>query len=310
MKNRKTKLLDKKTKVFLIAEDELILEGWENALSHATDFEVIRFPNKLRTQKFGAIVVVPDIIIVEAAWLNTIKNQNWLIATKTKNRTKAIAVYGDKKEISRSIKKSIDEIIQSGFRSQQLINLIRGLRRDDKNLCMYYAEQLKKTSSGYRNSEKYTELIASILQLTFAPFFSNPQLKISRTAGEKTAYLTFENNSSHPFWSELKKIFGANYIIFSIENAPTVLDRQSWHLREHLSEPVGKIGFLTNRKPPNSSYFMLQVSIYQNDGKIIIMLFDRQIRALLALKAAGVDPTEIIEDIYQELVIAIGEAKK
>ncbi len=55
---------------------------------------------------------------------------------------------------------------------------------------------------------------------------------------------------------------------------------------------------------------MLQVAAFQNDGKLILLLSDKQLRTLLAFKAAGVEPTELIEEIYQHLVVAIRETEK
>jgi len=311
MAHRKTGSQNSNIKVLLIAEEDLVLEGWEHALSQATDIELLEATKKYLLYARSRLASAPEIIIVEASWLKNAERRKWLLDAKTKTRTKIIAVIDSAKEAKRVRRIGVvDEAIQSPFSSQQLIHLIRGLSRDDKSLCMYYAEQLQATPPGNKHFDKYIELVSSILQLTFAQLLTNPRIKKTSSLEDKFVYLTFENKSNHSFWSELRKRFGTNYIIFSMQNTPASFEKQIWRLGKYLTEPIGRLGFINNRQPPGDSLDMLQLSIYANEGKIIIMLFDKQIRSLLALKAAGVEPTELIEDIYQELIIATTETKR
>lgn len=310
MRRRKTGIENDKIKVLLIAKEDLVLEGWSRVLSQAADIELLASINNFSLNTASRLDHPPEIIVAHESWLRSPKVRKWISQVRTKYRTKIIAVVRNTTRGKSLRMIGVDESIQSPFGGQQLINLIRGLSRDDKNLCMYYAQQLESMPRGAAHFGTYIELISNILQLTFSRAFSNPQMKSTYSSGERFVYLTFENRSDHRFWNGLKKSFGTHYVLFSIQNNPALLTQQFGKLGKYLVEPVGKLGFLCNRQAPEDAFDMLQVAAFQNDGKLILLLSDKQLRTLLAFKAAGVEPTELIEEIYQHLVVAIRETEK
>lgn len=76
------------------------------------------------------------------------------------------------------------------------------------------------------------------------------------------------------------------------------------------TKQAGNFILLITRNPIDNSVRKIQKTIYQKKQKVILVLWDIHIRDMLALKAAGIEPAVVIEDIYKELIIAIGEAKK
>lgn len=310
MRRRRVGFGNNKIKVLLIAEEDLVMEGWSRVLGPATDIELLASIQDFSESTVLKLNNPPEIIVAHESWLKSLKARKWISLIRTNYRTKIIAVVKNAANVKKLRLIGVDESIQLPFRGRQLIDLIRGLSRDDKNLCMYYAQQMESTPRGAEHFGTYIELISNILQLIFSQVLTNLQVRNTYSSGDRFVYLTFENISDHRFWVELKKRFEAHYIVFSIQNNPALLSPQFGKLGKYLVEPVGKLGFLCNRQVPDHAFDALQLAAFQNDGKVIILLSDQQIRTLLAFKAAGVDPTELLEEIYQGLIIAISETEK
>ena len=299
-----------KIKVLLLSEAELIVEGWRNALSSAADIELLNPPKHLTWNKPPKASASADIILLEAAVLQNEDARRWLTDIRTRHQTKIIAVVSGKRAAKKVRALGADEAIFSPFRSQQLLGLIRGVDRDDKSLCMAYARQLEQLAADPAGAEEYIDLVASILQMVFAPLLTDLQITRLATERGKLAYLTFENRSMHHFWSRIREEHGSHTIVFSIHNEPSYFSQQARKLDRYLTPAMGRFAFLCNRREPNSVARTLQFASHRNGGKSILVLFDPQIRMLLALKAAGAEPSEYIEDLYQELFIAMSDPEK
>jgi hypothetical protein len=309
MRRRKFSIRSGKIKVMLLSSDQLILEGWEGILAHATNIILYKHHFKSSLKGVANLSFVPHVVLLEGSWLKVVDNKRWLSTMKSKHRLKVIVIYGNKNEL-RHHRNIVDESIEVGFRRQELLNLIKGVVLDDKTLCMYYADKLKRMPASPQYFSQHTELVANILQLVFGQDLTNPQIKTSRLAGNKAANLVFENNSQHPFWLELRKKHGMDYVVFSTRNDPDLFLDQFDKLGKFLSGPFGNMGFLINRRSNEKHPTDLQTSKYQNEGRAILILFDPFIRSLLAFKAAGAEPVELIQDAYQGLFLAIGDSKR
>jgi hypothetical protein len=299
-------LKPKKIKVLLLSHDRLIVEGWMNALCSATDMELMQPPRRLKGRMPPKYFSAAGIIVIDEASLEGEDACPWLLNAKHHNRTKLVAVVSSLHDIKHVRKLGVDEAILSPFRSQQLIGLIRGLSRDDKSLCMYYARCLERLPQGNKHFDDYLDLMSNILQLVFDGVLTHPQILRTRLKGTPLAHISFDNHFDHAFWKELN----TRYILFSVHNDPQLLAEQVRSLGRSLARQGTNLGFLNNRTSPEASATFLQTTAYKNDGMLIVMLFDSDIRSLLALKAAGVEPSEWIERLHQELIGAISDAEK
>lgn len=307
MSRRKTAPPNNKIRVTLLSSNNLVMEGWEQALKRAPDIEIYKHRDKPDRKESAAISPATDILLLEASWMEKGSRNRQISLLKLRHAVKVIAVFKDRREISRH-RRLLDEAIQAGFHRQELINLIRGLRRDDKSICNYYDRQLKKTTGAL---EKYAQLTSNILQLVFAGGLGNPQIELPRPGqNDPAAYIVFENRFPHPFWTKLKRKYGMDYAVFSIQNDPALIPAQIAGLAPRLSDPFGRVGFLVNRSCPAPGPTGLQVAKYRNEGVIILPIFDQLLHNLLASKAAGAEPTDLVEDIFQELFVAISALKK
>lgn len=309
MNRRKKGLRKHKINVMLVSDDKLVLEGWEQAINHASDIEVHKLiyrSNRTLSPEMPGFI---DIFLFEAPLLKQSTFRKWIADQKFKNRAKTIVVFKDKKTLSR-YRRLLDEAIQTGFHRQELINLIHGLRFDDKSLCTYYDQELRKIT-GNSKLKKYTELIQNIILLVFNANLQNPQIRFpqpdSRT---EESYLIFENNGEHPFWAGIKKKHNSEFIVFSVQNDPPSIPSQFHGITPFLADPFGKLGLLVNRQPSGEKHLELQLAAHNNEGNVILMLFNQTLHSLLASKAAGADPTDLLEDLYQELFVAIRGKKR
>jgi hypothetical protein len=309
MNRRKKGLRGHKIKVMLVSDDKLVLEGWEQAIAHAPDIDSRRTVYKPDRKLPPEISDAVDIFLFEAPLLKHYSFRKWIADQKFKNRAKTIAVFKDKKLLSRN-RRLLDEAIQTGFHRQELLNLIHGLRYDDKSLCTYYDQELRKAARS-STQKKYTDLIQNILLLVFDNNLQHPQMRPPQPKSEtRETYLIFENHGTHPFWAGIKKKHNSDYIVFSVQNDPPAMASQFHGMTSFLSEPFGKLGLVVNRQPTGGQHLELQLAAYNNEGNVILVLFNQTLHSLLAAKAAGADPADLLDDLYQELFVAMPGKKR
>jgi DNA-binding NarL/FixJ family response regulator len=288
-------------KVLLIDDDPLVLEGWEKAIQRARDIQVVGKVSLAGLRQLSAFPGSPEIVIVKAPLFLKKENGKLIRSLKASGELiKIIAVANSEDEIQKLQKAGADEAILAGFHNQEFVDLIRGLSRDPKGLCSFFADQLASLQPGDNNLTAYETLVSSILQFLFMPPLGYPQLQSYDTSDRHKSALLFPNITDRGFWGLVHSRHEADYILFLLHNAPEVESDHITELEKHLDKPLGFFGVLLTRNAARQPLRLLQLSFYQNQKKVVLVLWDEHIHDMLAFKAAGMDPTELLGNIYEE----------
>jgi DNA-binding NarL/FixJ family response regulator len=298
--NKKQASLDMNTiKVALVDDAPLAIEGWKRSLKNEIDIEVVleTSPKELFQRKKYPLPV--DIILVGSWWLTTKAGKEWLRALKGLNiRPKVVAIVNASNEIQNAQRSGVDEAILSPVKKYELVNLLRGLTHDNKRLCDFYAKRLSEIPQTEGGNNAYEDLIYNVSQLLFYSDLVSPKF-VDRDLGKRD--LISLNMGSHRFWSEMKASYGVDYVIFLIDN--TYVKRgQLEELTKYLDGPFGRFGIIFTRNGLRKTMNHAQLAIYQNYKKVILVIDDVHIREMLALKAARMDPLEILQDLYEDII--------
>jgi DNA-binding NarL/FixJ family response regulator len=297
---------DDKIRVFLIDDEPLAIKGWKELLSKAGDFQVT---GEVSTRKLsGSIKALPqfDIVLAGKDLLDLATRKHTIDALKKRSLTAKIVLIIDNKDDARRAQRAgIDEAIQSPFQSNTLINLLRGLHQEPKKRCAYYVGQLENLRSSNKNDKNYETLMSDILEFLFAPHLTDRYLKVSTFQGERECSLLFLNGGNNPFWERIHADHQAHRLLFDIRNTSPLKPQHVERLGERLMKEIGQIGILVTHSDVAVPIQRLQVALYKNQSKMILFLTNSQIRNMLTQKAAGIDPTELFQDIYEEFITAL-----
>jgi len=288
-------------KVALVDDVPLAIEGWKRSLKNEVDIEIAleTTPNKLSEIRKYPLPV--EIILVGAWWLATKAGREWLRTLKGLNyRPKVIAIATTEIEIRNAQKAGVDEAALSPIKRGDLVSLVRGLSRDDKRVSEFYANRLLEIRQAKGNNTSYEDLIYSILQLLFDSDLINPKY-VDRDIGVRD--LIFLNLGKHRFWMEIKTRYGVDYLIFFLGNKnANFVSSELDELGKYLDGPFGRFGILFTRNDAGKNACNLQLAIYKNYQKIILIMNEVHLREMLALKAARMDPLEVLQDLYEEII--------
>jgi len=139
-----------------------------------------------------------------------------------------------------------------------------------------------------------------ILIFLLGQSLSNPRFQSRTWSSTRVRDVVFFNGSNHPFWQSVRTRHGSEHIVFELKNTAKVEPEHVDQLGSYLGRSLGHFGILIGRCTPAKSVLLRQVALYNNEDKAILVIWDDHTRTMLSLKAAGIDPAEIIQDLYAE----------
>lgn len=295
-----------KIRIFLIDDEPLAIKGRKDLLIKAGDFAVV---GKSSTRALSSTLQsVPQFDIVLAGKdILDITNRKRIIDVLRKGSltAKIVVVVDNKKDIRRAQLAGIDEAIQTPFQSSTLINLLRGLHLEPKKRCAYYVEQLEHWKSSDKNPKNDEDMIGDILEFLFASHLTDRYQKISTFQGRRECSLMFVNGGNHPFWERIRVDHQANRLLFDIGDTSASMVQKIERLAERLTKEIGQVGVLVCHSAMSVPIQKMQIALYKNESKVILLLTTSQIKNMLTQKAAGIDPAELFQDIYEEFITTL-----
>ena len=283
-------------RVLLVDDMSLILEGWGETLLQVEDFYIVGeiHPRQLLTEIAKSHV---DIVLANISLLaKTHKKSKIIQSVKELNsHVKVVLTVENDKERRLAQHAGADEAILKPFRRNDLINLLQGLSRDDKRLCNYYARMLLEIDGKPENAERYESLITGVLRIIFQ---SACQIYSDDDAGIRSKVLLFPNLKNGDFWKFLNDKHQVDFIFCWVQNINRLGLPLMQTISDRLANNTGSFGIIIIRSGDSSQIVSLQNSIRNNNGKILLVLTDKEIRSLLSHRAAGVDCNHIFEEAY------------
>jgi DNA-binding NarL/FixJ family response regulator len=290
--------------ILLVDESSLVREGWKDILSPIGDFKIVGETTPISLPKTISQMETVNIVVANISLLaGTTKKNKILRLIKEKNSNiKILLIVRDEKDIRLARRVGADEALRKPYRSQALIDMIRGLDRDDKGLCDFYANELEELGIGSQEIEKYEKLMRDILQLLFSNHLLNLHSYSETQEEAQTITLICQNQRDNSFWDQLYSKHHSEHIIIMLQNSDKVDQNVIRSLADRLSDTTSLLGILIVRSNKTSLMETVQFSIFSNEQKIIILLTDKEIRHMLAQTAAGLDSAQLFEEIYEKLI--------
>jgi len=176
----------------------------------------------------------------------------------------------------------------------------------DRLAAKTYIQELATIEVGLEDSGLYDEFVTKVLGLLFSSHLTHPREQARTVEGRSVRDLILFNGSTHPFWASIRQEYGASHIVFEFKNTNNLSVAQVDQLASYLGKPLGDFGiFVTRTFPPSRSVIRKIVSIYHRSRKLILVLGDSDVEAMLETWAGGGEATDIIRRKYTDLVSLI-----
>ena len=292
--------------VLLVDDNALARAAWKRVLSKSKQIKVVGETNPKDILSSAKELEAPEIIVGGLSFMEAGLLKEGRIRSFWGVQPKVILLAENKEQVKSAFKQGTDWAATKPFNDQDLINWVRTLGDDAKQLCSEYIDQLSALRIEKTYSEKYRELVSSILQLLFHPDLVNPEFAERLSSASLAGRSVFRNQAKeHEFWIDANKVYQSRYVTVDIYN--TVLESEYVALLgKYLSESHGLLGLIVGRKIPFSRLNAMSVSLFENQRKAVLFLDDSHLREMLEYKAGGINPVCLLQDLYQNLIASAG----
>ena len=119
--------------------------------------------------------------------------------------------------------------------------------------------------------------------------------------GTERRDVIFTNDSDQSFWSYLRSEHSSIFLMFESKNCEELENSHFNQTATYLGDRLGRLGFIVTRRPLNAPQKKKAFSIYNDSQprKIILVLSDQDVVAMLDIKCDGKDPMRYIQKLYR-----------
>jgi DNA-binding NarL/FixJ family response regulator len=305
-----------KIRVLLVDEEDLARRAWKRILQKSSQIEVMGECKPGVFFKEMQNTPEPEVVVAGFSYVSACLAQLPKFQRLWGNVPRTIIICQSKLEIKEAFKAGAEWTVAIPFDDQELVTRVRASSDDAKRLCSDYLSALHALRGDSASDETYLKLIQDILQLLFHPDLVNPErMHVPDRAGRtQHGRLVFRNQAKsgsaarsehdsrfNEFWEEGRQGHNAKYVTVDVYNAEVTAPALQ-ALGNYLGPLHGTLGLIVGRDPIPSRLSRLAVALFENEKKAILTLGSAEIEEMLEYKAGGVNPTCLLQDLYQRLI--------
>jgi hypothetical protein len=177
--------------------------------------------------------------------------------------------------------------------------------RDDKGDSLI--ESLHSISPGRDDWLRFQQLSSQILEYLFCPPLEAPRYELSDADSRNRRDMILENSSFDGFWSEIRNIYGAHYIVADAKNYGSPLKKRPVLDLAHYLKPYGcgLFGILLSRRGAGLPAQHALREQWIGGHKMMIVLSDSEIEEMIRIKSGGGKPEEIIRKLIADFRMSL-----
>jgi hypothetical protein len=143
---------------------------------------------------------------------------------------------------------------------------------------------------------EYQRLISDTMQFLFCPPLEAPNDELSDADGRNRRDLIMENGAPDGFWSRLRTIYDAHYVVVDAKNYKAPLKKEPVLAVAHYLKPhgCGMFGIIFSRAGASAAAEHAIREQWIAGRKMIVVLSDNDAQEMLRLKAEAGDPEELL----------------
>jgi CheY-like chemotaxis protein len=296
----------------LIADDQVISrEGIQRILEREGDMAIVGVvqtaPDVLRQMREKN----PDVLLLDLRWHHDDQAMDDVIAQLRQEHPKTciigLTIYDHLLQRARDA--GAMWAVTKDVGKDELLHLIRaafasvspGVGPGELEKARSALEHLRGLETG-KQYRAYEQDVCLVLATVLHPHLTNPRSQAETINHSRRRDILFSNYSSHPFWQHVRQRHDATQIVFEVKNVKDLRVRHIQQVAGDLTPGLGRLGFLVSCIPAGESMLRRAVGVFKDERKVILFLCDDDLEEMLKLKERGDEPTELINQRYDDFI--------
>ena len=177
--------------------------------------------------------------------------------------------------------------------------------KDDKADSLI--ESLHSISPGREGWVRFQQLSSQLLEYLFCPPLETPRYEFSDADSRNRRDMILENSSVDGFWSQIRNIYDAHYIVADAKNYGSPLKKQPvLDLAHYLkSYGCGLFGLLLCRRGAGLSAQHALREQWIGGHKMMIVLGDAELEEMIRIRSTGGKPEELIRKLIADFRMSL-----
>jgi hypothetical protein len=174
---------------------------------------------------------------------------------------------------------------------------------EDKRLLA----ELKACQPGKEHWGRYQRLVSRILESLFCPPLSSPLTELPDVARVNRRDVIMPNYASNGFWQFMRESYGADYVITDAKNYKgPVKKKEALQVANYLKpHGTGLFGLIVCRTGGDKGCIHTLREQWMAYRKMILILNDEDLEAMLLAKSSGGNPEDIIRQRIEEFRLSM-----
>lgn len=167
--------------------------------------------------------------------------------------------------------------------------------------------KLRAIAPGNRGANEYQREMLSILNYLFGPELVDGKLEERTIDGTERRDIIFTNESDRSFWQYTRQQYGDFLVMFEAKNVTAVDSQHINQVATYLGDRLGRLGVVLTRNAPAEEQVRKTISVFNNEHprKVILILHDDDIEAMIKMKANGENPTKYMQQAYRAFKVKL-----
>ncbi len=179
--------------------------------------------------------------------------------------------------------------------------------KDKQSPEMVLLEKLKKCEKGREAWSDYQKLIGQILEQLFCPLLEAPISESPDLNNVNRRDWIMPNYSDQGFWHFIREKYSADYVVVDAKNYKNPISKEQVLQIANYLKPhgAGMFAIITTRIGSNKSADLTIREQWMANGKMILVLNDEDIEAMLLAKSAGGKPEKVIGQLIERFRLSM-----
>ena len=205
--------------------------------------------------------------------------------------------------VANAFSKEIESLPFSGLK--QLYSLVAD--SDANKVSDTLLKRLHDCIPGKEDWVRYQTIIRDVFELLFTPPLGAPIWESSDISKANRRDIIFPNYAFEGFWKFLRENYSADFIIVDTKNYKNKIKKtQVLQIANYLKpHGVGMFAIIACRKGGDSACLTTLREQWAANRKLIILLTDQDIEAMLLAAGSGGNPEDVIGQVIQEFRLSM-----
>jgi hypothetical protein len=193
---------------------------------------------------------------------------------------------------------------REGSKVEPLLRADQTLIDAEYQLGESFVDRLSNLPAGRVEANDYQRLVFEILNFLFEPELTDGDMEVETYQGTERRDIIYTNEAETSFWGYIRTTYSSLLVMFETKNVEKVELEHINQTASYLGVRLGMLGFIATRNPPGDNIMRKTYSVYNDTPsvprKIILILSDDDLKAMIRLKQGGKSAVKYVQNIYKQ----------